>query len=114
MTLTEFLLARIAEDEERAEVGALYPGQHTGWLNAVVGGSYVGFSDRFTPDRVLAECEAKRRIVERCAESESQNYAWVSGQRFGRPEGVEDLRAIIRDLASVYADHPDYSDEWRP
>jgi len=44
MTLTEFLLARIAEDE--ADVPTL------------------GYTMHLTPERRLAECEAKRRIVE--------------------------------------------------
>jgi hypothetical protein len=96
MTLTEFLLARIAEDEESARFamsrndgGALdYAGQ---WFGA------VGHAERWEPVRVLAECEAKRRIVERCRAS---NGYW----------GAE----VERMLALPYADHPDYREEWKP
>lgn len=44
------------------------------------------------PTRVLAECAAKRRLVEASAGNEK----------------------VLRILAEAYADHPDYRDEWRP
>lgn len=87
-TITEFLLARIAEDESAADRVEFRP--------------YVGDGvPQSLTDRVLAECEAKRRIVE------VARYA---------PEGAGGwgFRRTLRALASVYADHPDYRDEWRP
>jgi hypothetical protein len=92
--LTEFLLARIAEDERR-------------WGNPA-------FVRLVGPDlsefvvRTRAECAAKRAIVEGHAES------WELGKA-DYLEGVwrsEDH--TIRLLAAVYADHPDYLEEWRP
>jgi len=83
--LAEFLLARIAEDE------AAYESAYVAYLD--------GFP--FTPTRVLAECETKRRIVELCA-------YWQ------RPVDGLDGEDILRLLALPYADHPDYREEWRP
>lgn len=99
MTLTKFLLARIAEDEEERYTAA--------------------DPDRspFTPARVLAECEAKRRIV----------ALYLGFWEIAKNIGLDDpdaanvarnmyagLYEALRALAVVYADHPDYRDEWRP
>lgn len=52
--------------------------------------------------RVLAECEAKRRIVERV------------GFLIDEPDGLGNLcEGILMDLALPYADHPDFRGEWR-
>lgn len=87
MTLTEFLLARIAEDEADARgdtLGAVIP------------------QDCWGPDRVLAECEAKRRIVDACQNVEQVHAAEFLADR------------MLAFLALPYADHPDYREEWRP
>lgn len=86
LTLTEFLLARIAEDEADAEAN-----RPTGRL--------LGPRERYA--RRVAECEAKRRIVELLAPVVTARFTEV------RP------RDTLRHLAAVYADHPDYRDEWR-
>lgn len=91
MTLTEFLLARIAEDEAAAERVLL---------------DYGGGDLESLEARVLAECEAKRRIVDRY----SDDAIWPDYQG-GYESATEDA---VRDLAAVYADHPDYDDAWRP
>ena len=77
MTLAEFLIFRITDDEELARIGCddLIP------------------ADCWRPERILAECEAKRRIVERWREL--------------HPD-------VLRLLALPYADHADYQQEWRP
>lgn len=60
---------------------------------------------RHDPARVLAECEAKRRIVK---------LAW---HHFGDEDyaaGMEHAKEeALRILAAVHATHPDYRDEWR-
>ena len=58
---------------------------------------------RWDPARVLAECEAKRRIIELCG-------GWVPDR------DVSPLAAdyILGLLAVPYAGHPDYDEEWRP
>lgn len=102
MELTEFLLARIAEDE------ALDSGMpHRNSCRQF--GGWPGEPETEVPcscgvtDRILAECEAKRRIVEACDPSGSQGPA----------------HAVLSDIAlcamaSVYAGHPDYDEAWRP
>lgn len=145
MTLTEFLLARYAEDEAVAR--AATPGPWTweepstekwpsgdqslvtAWSESdgspkpvLYGWGYdasgIDAEDadrvhiaRHDPARVLAECEAKRRIVslfaptladdKRAALGEWDETAW---------RGEQALRA----LAQPYADHPDFQEEWRP
>jgi hypothetical protein len=77
MTLTDFLLARIVEDE------AL----HCEW------GCH---------ERVLAECEAKRRIVENASRH-------APGQR-----GYGASNFAAQCIALPYRNHPDYKQEWKP
>jgi len=120
MTLTEFLLARIAEDEAVARPEFFDPdpdlddpieGPDTGWLNAAQLTQDcdldVGTSEhiiRFSPTHVLAECEAKRQII--------KNQPWRETSEGSEQQGIwtNDVAA----LAAIYADHPDYRDEWRP
>lgn len=52
---------------------------------------------RWDPARVLAECEAKRRIVE------------LNVYAYDDPP----YRYCLRLLALPYADHPDYQESWR-
>jgi hypothetical protein len=101
MTLTEFLLARIAEDEALL-VGADMDGPS---VFTHVQGTVVGM----TPKRFLAECEAKRRIVEDFTDLRDES------PRFGMtPSYLAAMEGCLRHLAAVYADHPDYDDEWKP
>lgn len=118
MSITEFLLARIADDEAIARdevaqyesVGQRPPRplgliSELGWVG-------VGFmSDpaiAIDTTRVLAECAAKRAIVER-HDSDAWDFACeAEGRGRPNPDACQDLRA----LAAIYADHPDYRDEW--
>lgn len=136
--LAEFLLARIAEDEDQArratagpwaaegEPGETYPWSEP-WVSAgndakvthhpdggQPSGSVRSYDDaahiaHWGPQRVLAECEAKRQIAGRLA-------GWCPGVDDevdwdeGRKAGLDDA---ARYLAAVYADHPDYRPEWR-
>ncbi|MGW5691512.1 DUF6221 family protein [Streptomyces asiaticus] len=71
---------------------------------------------RHDPARVLAEIEAKRGIIARyefvCRQaaelglSEEERETWV------QVGGA--LQSCVLCLAAVYADHPDYREEWRP
>uniref|UniRef100_UPI003F494537 DUF6221 family protein n=1 Tax=Arthrobacter silvisoli TaxID=2291022 RepID=UPI003F494537 len=89
MNITEFLEARIGEDEAAAKRG--------GWHNG--GGTFA--NDNYgclliQPARVLAECAAKRAIIE--------DFGWL--ELSGVPNSP------LRAIAAVYADHPDYQQEW--
>jgi hypothetical protein len=95
-TLTEFLLARIGEVE--AEVAAF----DEEWGTTTVAGpvpiglAYITDTEYMQllvePAHVLAECEAKRQIIER--------HLYLQG--------------TLALLALPYADHPDYREDWRP
>lgn len=121
MTITEFLLARIAEDEAlaRAADGSRWRGEDKGITFDV-------YSDKFddgeamarleadtranqdhiinwSPPRVLAECAAKRTIVE-----DFRDLPPI-------PESVGQMEAgewVCRELAAVYADHEDFDQSW--
>ena len=89
VTLAEFLLARIAEDEERF---GEYPAPH-------IEGCPHEPCDCGIPARVLAECEAKRRIVDYATNQHTSGPDW-------------DLAVAF--LALPYADHEDFDESWRP
>jgi hypothetical protein len=108
-SLTEFLLARIAEDEEVArQPDLMWPSSWTAKfrdyeaLRETKPRDYaVGrYCTQFDPARVLAECEAKRRIVEELTE----DCAW---------DGTLGAQSILQLLAAPYADHPDFDQDWR-
>lgn len=111
MTLTDFLLARITEDE--AGLRSLGPTKHQDsavwakWDNGMPGDYYP--VDGPDPQRLLADCEAKRRIV-------AEYTYWLSCQPadVNVPATVELFTRPLRHLAAIYADHPDYQDEWAP
>jgi hypothetical protein len=101
VTLVEFLLQRIAEDEAGTQPGTTQSGVFSGIMQ------YYGMDEEDAYDqaeaseitgavmvylkpRVLVECEAKRRIIEHYQHSQAS-----------------------KALALPYADHPDYREEWR-
>lgn len=129
-TLTDFLLARIAEDEAVARAALAEAGQFAAnrwrvewrWARLVYAHDLDIHSHQrflhttFAPARVLAECEAKRRIVMR--------HVSIDGRCLGC--GMETVAVVsiglgvlvthcpeLRYVAAVYADHPDYREEWR-
>ena len=106
---------RIADDEEAARA---VPPFKT-WESTDYGDRFLShesdhsqadslFVDRFAPARVLAECEAKRRIVQMWADPTGQ---W-SGPQAEAARAQKDR--TLRILALPYADHPDYDEAWRP
>jgi hypothetical protein len=122
LTLTDFLLARFAEDE--AAVRAIENGFDSDprarehqcaedrgleWINPS-----IEWSDSYRltipSARILAECEAKRRIVEDWQERHGLTAQYRTTEAEQRELGA--LTAMCR-VASVYADHPDYREEWR-
>jgi hypothetical protein len=67
------------------------------------------------PARVLAEVEAKRRAVAKCAEWLS--YGPVGDtevDRAGDGAYVDAAETMLRLLALPYADHPAFKSKWRP
>ncbi len=119
MTITEFLLARIAEDEGWARQAIVEPEEEhrtpSGvWSSPASGlvqtdddlwttgdGRTSYFVQMFDPARILAECDAKRRIVE-CASIYTIDDSWDA------------LAVRVLDFLTLpYADHPDYDPAWR-
>jgi len=127
--LTEFLLARIAEDEAVAQE-ATWQSEHYSVF------SYLWAEDgrhvaRHNPARVLAECEAKRRIVEsylaersrrdiyqsaesRAVEDDGTDLMGQAQARRASAAGCRGLEIAVEALSLPYADHPDYDEEWKP
>jgi hypothetical protein len=90
VTLTEFLLARIAEDRARADTAFL--------------GLHARRQDTTAPYRAQSNADAAFRIVE-AAVGGSPSDQWMSGLT---------LEWVMKVIAEPYADHPDYRDEWKP
>ena len=123
MTLTEFLLARIAEDEAAAHK------EDADYANTTLLPTYDSeHQARRNTERVLVECEAKRRIVERCRPlvavvwRESDRLLASAFDEMHMPTLAHSApiwpnghaEATLRDLALPYSDHPDYDEAWRP
>lgn len=94
MTITEFLEARIAEDEREANVCLDQYRRGEG-----------GARSRWM--RQLAECAAKRVIVtdRRHMDRSADPSEWAMGYSDAN-------YAALNALAAAYKDHPDYRQEW--
>lgn len=125
VTLAEFLLARIDEDEAAAHLGngqvawltfchpdggmkytTVAHRRYSAALSWVAGGREqeepAAVDPFYDSARVLAECDSKRRIVELFAIAPQEGYEL--------PRGA----ITLRFLALPYADHSDYNPAWRP
>jgi hypothetical protein len=136
MSLAEFWLARIAEDEDAARgpltqkwfaVGTEFPDDDSHPSEMLRGyvdsqglavtedgdGPSVWHIARHDPARVLAECEAKRRIVEHW----NSTVEWAEDPGCDSPDRylmvAAGLYEAMRHLAEPSADHPDFQPEWR-
>lgn len=88
----------------------------TGGVHGLVYAEHIA---RHDPARVLADIAAKRRLVEgypkleqRIAEvrkNDPTTYSYDHAKFAGMREAAE---AVLLQLASVYADHPDYNPAW--
>jgi hypothetical protein len=114
LTLMEFLLARITEDEAVAR--AVVDESGCGPTRPIGTGSDPwrserAFAEHLTPARVLAECDAKRRIVADALDFAEQYRV----ERTPTREGMRWAAMVAAgQLATAYANHTDYRDEWKP
>ena len=97
MTITEFIPARVDQDEGDAvaywQDDGDEPGTWLGW--------------------VKADCEAKRRIVElHRPEAFADDPALTFCAHCQRTAGEYPCQTV-RILATIWADHLDYREEWR-
>ena len=143
MTIEDFLLERIAEDEAAATAAGnlqfwRYDNEPLGWSlendggeriltvdpGTIAVGNYWNHAARHLPARVLAECAAKRAIVERYLENLDRVMAYRNprwrdamndSDRFEHRLQEARCATSLEDcwsLASTYAEHPDYQQEW--
>jgi len=109
-----FLHARLDEDEQRARAEAVLRDGDPYFVNEA-----SNFERCFTPQRALAEVEAKREILKLHrpgrpiyeAEDSTRRTCWSCGV----DDGWYDVPApcdTLKALALPYADHPDYDPAW--
>lgn len=113
MDLVEFLRARLDDDERDALAASPGPWSPNAEADEVTAADGITVCDGFAlsnnqlratvrhiarhdPARVLAEVEAKRRII--------RDYE----------QDVFHSTDVLRILAAVFADHPNYNPMWRP
>jgi hypothetical protein len=122
MTITEFLTARLDEDEAVALRADDFEVEEFTWASVDYWcASNDAHGMRWSPKRVVADVAAKRAIVEWCSE---RDRVYIGGIGWGDPADTRSyipgdyLRPgdapILRMLALPYADHPDYQEEWKP
>lgn len=139
-TLSDFLLARFAEDEQtalqigesstwREDRGDVFAVAGLRWRRvaeideangvSTVAGEHIA---RHDPARVLAECEAKRRIVEELVRAKEALAAVLTYPASAERDAsaalmrgiVAQLEGVVALLALPHASHPDYDERWRP
>lgn len=98
--LSEFLLARIAEDESRVR-------GHTGGMARA--------DALIDPGRLLYECTAKRMILAVHSLGPPTPSAQGAARQPARcaHDGTRYPCLTLRALALPYADHPEYREDWR-
>jgi hypothetical protein len=107
LTVTEFVLARIAEDEARAtrasSAVASWPmvANEAARLSADAGWHVLDHN----PARVLAQCAAMRKIVEMFQTARPAMGEWESDYASAAYDAV-------RALASIWSDHPQFDPAW--
>lgn len=96
MNITDFLIRRIEEDEAAARQ------EDDDYANTTLLPTYDSDHQmKWNTERVLAECEAKRAVI---------NW-WINGEiGYVRVDG--ELTNPLIAFAAVYKDHPDYQPEW--
>lgn len=123
VNITEFLEARIAEDEQQANAVDLLSSE----METISTHYLPEFADymlRWQPKSVRAECAAKRAVIAlyelhrenrdarrspRALAAEDEHATHERRAQEARARVAEDA---LRSLAAVYKDHPDYHQEW--
>jgi hypothetical protein len=119
--LTIWLRAQLDEDERVAREASRYDDEDSAewdiayrWVrharHRTAGGSRHHFAQGApSPARVLAEVDAKRRII-----AEYERYAAERRRAMNGWESSREVSPILAALALPYADRPGYRSEWAP
>ena len=109
--LTDFLMGCVAEEEARIPFAG-----HLGCAEDDSDDPDVIHS-AMCPNRILAECKAKRRIVEMYEEADREAWAAARSDPSGPPPPTQfvasALRLALQELALPYVDQPGFRREWR-
>jgi len=123
--LVAFLRARLDEDEQTARAAVGCEGEARGWVEMWSGEMEreQAHAERFSPARVLAEVDAKRRILALHGPvilrggtgAKYYDTTTVCGS-CELPQFPEHAFPCptLRLLALSYREHPDYRPEWTP
>ena len=110
LTLAEFLAARLNEDEagsREIHEARVCSGCSDGWE--------AGFDpdrcDCGYPARVLREAEAGRKILAQIVPELERWKGFVESEYNSYPD--YDHLDLLKIMAAVYSDHPDYCEEWK-
>lgn len=114
VTLSEFLTARLAEEDAAARRLLRYAQENELACGEpqMLGRRIPGWHE--WPDvqamctRVLADVEAKRRVLARATRDD------IDPGDMCAVAAYDEAEHIVCILAEAYADHPDYDEEWRP
>jgi hypothetical protein len=116
MSITEFLEARLDEDEKVASAADLIS---TGLDSPPFSTRYDELADhivRWRPARILAEVHARRLMLDLAYEATGLDMDRDLDRALGSRErsGVAYVGdRMLRSMAMPYAGHPDYDDAWR-
>jgi len=123
MTLTDFLLARISEREMLAR--DLRHQAYSGPLPLLSLGGGTLLRDLLDPEQMLAECAAKRRIVEHLGDAErgvararrlldrEGDSRDAQEAEFAADAKLDAVMCIAKHVAGIYASHEDFDEDWR-
>lgn len=108
MTITEFLTARLDEDEHQARL--TIENRTSSPARALLGPTDIFGHMEVQPEHVLADIAAKRAIVALHSEGTMACY-WShdSMEMHGPGEVCDTLQALVQP----YAEHPDFDPAWR-
>ncbi len=122
--LTAFIGDRLDEDEQVARAGLEYDGKVDHRYRAGPGGELLGgislgtYHHHYRPKRALAEVAANRAILAAHPHTADTLYScWICGFDAieGRRPGFHwHWCATVRQLGTIWGDHPGYRQEWRP
>lgn len=111
MTIAEFIEQRLVEWEKAAKAA------EPRWavdvvdcpdIDGAIGGYAVDHVMLNDPARVLRQCEGLRAILE--------DYERYKAERRRAMNGWDNAgdSPIVKAIASIWSDHPDYQQEWKP